>query len=233
MRMFMRIAVAVGAISLWAVAQGPAGGTLAIPLKGITKDNAPKAEAALAKLDRNGFRCTTCEYFAKEAGNCPGCGTALVAEKAGMLLNNVKIDAVKNLAIFGVAGPHGVRLTEIETILTPMGIEVDKAKLTIAPFTRLTLTGIESEDAGKMLEKALKDAKLYDSVKTDVSVEHKMAILIVGGAKTPPTLETITTTIEKAGPFKISEISWTAACPKCAEKGMKHAGCMSCWEKGA
>ena len=225
-------AAALGAISLWAVAAPPTG-MLSIPLKGVTKDNAVDAQTALAKLERIGFTCEVCDYSAKEAGDCPGCKTALIAEKPGTLVKDVKIDAEKNIAIFAVAGPRGVRLTEIESILTPLGIEVDRKTFAIPSFTRLALTGIDSEDAAKTLDKALKDAKLYDSIKADVSVEHKMAFLFVGNAKTPPTLETISTTVEKAGPFKISEISWTAACPKCAGKGMKHAGCMSCWEKGA
>jgi hypothetical protein len=233
--MFTRIAVlatAVGVMSVWAVAQGTAAGALSIELKGLTKDNAAKAETALAKLERDGFRCTTCDYFAKEAGDCPACKTALAAEKAGTLLQGVKIDAAKNIATFGVASAYGVRLSEIAAALKTVGIEIDTSKLAIAPFTRLTVTGIESEDAGKTFEKAFKDAKLYDAVNADVNAEHKMAILIVGGTKTAPTFETITKTVEKAGPFKITEVTWTAACPKCAEKGMKHAGCMSCWQKG-
>jgi Zn finger protein HypA/HybF involved in hydrogenase expression len=224
--------VALGAIVLPVVAAPPTG-MLSFPLKGVTKDNAADAQSALAKLERNGFRCTTCDYFVKEAGECPACKTALVAEKAGLLLKDAKIDAEKGIATFGVAGPYGVRFSEIEAALKPIGIEVDRKTFFVAPFTRLTLTGIDSEDAAKTLENAFKDAKLFDSIKTDVSVEHKMAILIVGNAKIPPTLETIETAVEKAGPFKIAEISWTAACPKCAGKGMKHAGCMSCWEKGA
>jgi hypothetical protein len=199
----------------------------------VTKDNAADVQTALAKLERNGFRCTTCDYFMKDAGDCPTCKTALIAEKAGTLLKDVRIDPEKGIATFGVAGPYGVRFTEIEAALKPIGIDVDKKTFFVAPFSRLTLTGIDTEDAAKTLENALKDAKLFDNLKSDVSVEHKMAIIFVGNAKTPPTLETITTTIEKAGPFKISEISWTAACSKCAGKGMKHAGCMSCWDKGA
>ncbi len=235
MRTFTRIAVlaaAAGVFSAGAVAQGSTAGTLSIELKGLTKDNAAKVETALAKLERDGFRCTTCDYFAKEAGDCPACKTALVAEKAGTLLKDVKIDAAKNIVTFGVASAYGTRLSEIAAALKPMGVEIDTSKLAIASFTRLTVTGIKSEDAAKTFEKAFKDAKLYDSVKTDVNVEHGMAILIVGGTKTAPTFEAITKTVEKAGPFKITEVTWTAACPKCAEKGMKHAGCMSCWEKG-
>lgn len=235
MRMFTRIAVlaaAVGVFSAGAVAQGSTAGTLSIELKGLTKDNASKVETALAQLERDGFRCTTCDHFAKAAGDCPGCKTKLVAEKAGTLLSDVKIDAAKNIAAFGVASAYGVRLSEIAAALKPMGIEIDTSKLAIVSFTRLTVTGIESEDAGKTFEKALKDAKLYDALDADVNPEQRMAIVIVGGTKTAPTFEAITKTVEKAGPFKITEVTWTAACPKCAEKGMKHAGCTSCWQKG-
>jgi len=235
MRMFTRIAVlaaVAGVFSVGALAQGSTAGLLSIEMKGLTKDNAAKVETALAKLGRDGFRCATCDYFAKEAGDCPGCNTALVADKAETLLRDVKIDAAKNIATFGVAGQNGVRLSEIAAALKPMAVEIDPSKLPIASFTRLTVTGIESEDAGKTFEKAFKDAKLYDAFKAGIDVEHHMAILIVGGTKTAPTFEAITKTVEKAGPFKITEVTWTAACPKCAEKGMKHAGCMSCWEKG-
>jgi len=234
--MFTRIAVlaaAVGVFSAGAVAQGSTAGTLSIELKGLTKDNAAKVETALAKLERDGFRCTICDHFAKDAGDCPGCKTALVAEKAGTLLRDVKIDAAKNTATFGVASTHGVRMSEIAAALKPMGVEIDTSKLAIVPFTRLTVTGIESEDAGKTLEKALKDAKLYDDIKVNIDVERRTAILFVKGGKTTPTFAAITKTVEKAGPFKIAEVTWIAACPKCAEKGMKHACCMSCWEKGA
>jgi len=62
--------------------------------------------------------------------------------------------------------------------------------------------------------------------------EIKDAVLASVVPDLAPTFEAITKTVEKAGPFKITEVTWTAACPKCAEKGMKHAGCMSCWEKG-
>jgi hypothetical protein len=226
------LAAAVGVIPASALADAPAG-PLSIPLKGLNKDNAAKAEAALVKLERDGFRCTTCDYFTKAAGKCPGCQTELVAEKAAPLLKDVKIDAAKNVATFEIAGSHGVRLAEIEAALTPIAIEVDRKSLEVAPYTRLTLTGIDSEEAGEALEKALAEAKLYDSIKTDVNVEHKMAILIVGNAKKAPTLDAVTKAIAKAGAFKIAGISWTIACDECAKKGMRHAGCNSCWETGA
>lgn len=227
------VAVAVGVLTVGAIAQGSTAGLLSIELKGLTKDNAAKVETALTKLGRDGFRCVTCDYFAKEAGECPGCKTALVADKADTLLRDVKIDVAKNLAMFGVAGPSGVRLNEIEAALKPEGVSIEPSKLVIVPFTRLTVTGIETEDAAKTFEKSLKEAKLYDEVKTHVDIEHHMAILIVKGGKAAPTLETFTKAVEKAGPFKIADVTWTGACPKCAEKGMKHANCMSCWEKGA
>jgi hypothetical protein len=230
--MMFVFAAAVGMIAAPAFAETPAG-SLSIPLKGLTKDNAAKAEAALVKLDRNGFRCTTCDYFAKAAGECPGCKTALVVDRAGPLLKDVKIDATKNVVMFGIAGSHGARLSEIEAALTPISIEVDRKLLPITPFTKLTITGVDSEEAAQALEKALEDAKHYESIKTDVNLEHKMAILFVGSAKTHPTLDGITKTIEKAGSFKIAGISWTAVCSECAAKGMKHAGCLSCWETGA
>ncbi len=226
------VAVAIGLVSAWAGAQGATTGALTIELKGLTSDNAAKVETALVKLERDGFSCAGCEYFAKAAGACPSCKTALVQEKTGALLRDVKIDPAKSIAVFGVAGPHIVRLSDIEAALKPMAIDVDASRFSIAPFTRITVTGIESEDAGKTIEKALLDAKLYDAVKADVEVESSTAIIIVGGTKTAPTLETFRKTVEKAGPFKITEVSWAAACPKCAEKGMKRAGCMSCWEKG-
>jgi len=234
MKMFTKVAalaVAVAVLSVWALADGSTSTALSVPLKGLTKDNAAKVETALQKLDRNGFRCATCDYFSTTAGDCPSCGTALVAEKDGILLRDVKVDTGKNCAMFGVAGPSGVRLSEIEAILKPTGVTVDRSSLAIEPFTRLTVTGITSDEDGAALEKAFKDAKLFDAVKTHVDIDHEMAILIVGGAKTVPTYETISKTVEKAGEFEISEVTWTAACPKCAEKGMTHAGCMACWEK--
>jgi hypothetical protein len=233
MRMFAKmaaLAAAVGILSAWAVAADPAG--LTVPLKGLTKDNAAKVETALAKLDRDGFRCATCDYFTTKEGECPGCKTALVAEKAGILLKEVKIDTAKNLAIFGVASASGVRLTEIDAILKPTGVTIDRTQLTIAPFTRLTVTGIKSEEDGAAIEKAFTDAKLFDAVKANFDVDHAMGTLIVGGAKKAPTYDNIIATVEKAGSFKVSEVTWTTACPKCKEKGATHAGCMSCWEKG-
>ncbi len=226
------VAVAVGLVSAWAPAQGTATGTVTIELKGITGDNAAKVETALVKLERDGFCCQGCDYFAKAAGQCPGCKTALVPEKTGALLRDVKIDPAKGTVVFGVAGPHIVRLGDIEAALKPLAIDVDATRFTIGPFTRITVTGVESEDAGPALEKALLDAKLYDTVKANADTESSTAILIVGGTKAAPTLETFRKTVEKAGPFKITQVSWAAACPKCAEKGMKRAGCMSCWEKG-
>lgn len=229
----MVLAAAVGVFSAGALGQGTTTGVLSFELKGLTKDNAAKVETALAKLDRDGFRCPTCEHFAKEAGDCPMCETALVAEKAGTLLRDVKVDVEKNIATFGVAGPYAVRLSEIAAALEPMGVEIDTSKLSIVPFTRLTVTGIESKDAAKTLEKALKDAKLYDDIKFDVDVDHHKAFLLVKGGRTTPTLAAITKAVESAGTFKLAEVTWIAACPKCSEKGMRHAACMSCWEKGA
>jgi hypothetical protein len=221
---------AVGVLCVWAVAGEPAG--LAVPLKGLTKDNAATVETALAKLDRNGFRCATCDYFSAKEGDCPACETALVAEKAGILLRDVKIDAAKNIATFGVASGSGVRLTEIDAILKPTGVTIDRAQLTVVPFTRLTVTGIKSEEDGAAIEKALADAKLFDAVKASFDVDHGMAILFVGSAKKAPTYDTVVDAIGKAGSFKVAEVTWTAACPKCKEKGATRAGCMACWEKG-
>ena len=94
------VVVAVGLVSAWAVAQGASTGTLWIELKGITPENAAKIETALVKLERDGFRCDGCDYFGKTAGMCPGCKTALVPEKTGALLRDVKIDPAKSAATF-------------------------------------------------------------------------------------------------------------------------------------
>jgi hypothetical protein len=232
--MFTRTAVlvaATGGIALLAFAQGSTG-ALSMPLKGLTKDNLATVETTLSKLERSGWRCQTCDYFAKAEGECPGCNTALVEEKSlGPLLRDVKVDAAKHLAMFGVSTAQGIRLTELEAGLKGAGVEIDRTKLAIVPFSRLTIDGIDTEEAGKTLEKTLAAAKLYENIKIDVNTEHKQAIVIAGPAKAAPTLGTIEAAIEKAGPFRVTEIAWAAPCAKCAEKGMKHAGCLSCWEK--
>lgn len=232
MRMVPKVAaaaVAVALFSMWAAADGA--DALSLPLKGLTKDNMAQVEAALTKLERNGFRCASCGYFSVEQEDCPSCGTALVAEKAGVLLRDVKVDSGKGAAMFGVASPAGVRLSEIDVALKTSGVSVDRAKLPIAAFTRLRVTGITSDEDAKALDAALKAAKLFDGVKTHIDIESETAAIIVGGAKTPPTYETFSTTIAKAGSFKLEDVEWTAACPKCKEKGAMHANCMSCWEK--
>lgn len=231
MRMFLKVA-AVAVIACIVAAGEEAASPLTVPLKGLSKDNATKVETALAKLERNAFRCPTCEYFSAKEGECPGCGAALVADKAGILLREVKIDPEKGVAMFGVAGRAGVRLSEIDAILKPTGVTIDRSQLLIVPFTRITLTGIESKENGEAIEKALRDAKLFDTVKAAFDPDHKMGVLIVGGTKKAPSFEALSAVIGKAGEdFAITEVSWIAACPKCKQKGMNHAGCTSCWEQ--
>jgi hypothetical protein len=232
MRTFTKVAaLAVAVAAMTALAVADQAGALTAPLKGLTKDNSAKVEAALTKLDRNGFRCPKCDYFSATEGECPGCGATLVADKAGPLLRDVKLDVEKGVASFGVAGPSGVRLSEIEAALKPAGVTLDEGKLAIVPFSRITLTGIESEEDGPAIAKAIEDAKLFDTVKTQVDAEHGMAVLFVGNAKTAPTYAALSEAIGKAGSFTISEVTWTSACAKCAAKGLVHQGCMSCWEK--
>jgi hypothetical protein len=226
------LTAAVGLLAVWAAAQAPPTGVLAFELKGLTDENAGEIETTLTGLERNAFRCKTCDYFAQEEGDCPGCETALVPDKSvGPLLRDVKVDVAKHVVTFGVAPANIVRLGEIDAALAATGAEIDRTKLAVLPFTRITINEVTAEGAGKVIETALTKSKLFDNAKVEVNTDHKQATVIVGNAKPAPTLEAVTQAIEKAGPFKVAYITWIAPCPRCAEKGMKHAGCASCWEK--
>src|SRR5688572_16177746 len=45
-----------------------------LPVKGLTKENASKAQAALAAITREIYSCPGCKGEFAKAGKCPGCG---------------------------------------------------------------------------------------------------------------------------------------------------------------
>ena len=216
-------------------AGGPAGKEAARPVTasasiragGITKDNVATIEASLKGIHRAGYKCPTCAYVSASAGRCEPCKQDLKHDAAAApALRDVHIDAEKGTVAITPAPGQAIRLSEIEKSLSSNQAKVERNQISVAGWTTLMVDGAKPETAAA-LQKALQDAKLYESV--EVAPAEGGKGLMVRGKATPTTIEALSKAVTGAqAEAKVSDVIWFGPCRMCAEKGQATASCPGC-----
>ena len=169
---------------------------LAFNVNGLTKDNLSKVKESLTALSSQTYVCEPCHVEQAMAGKCPACKADLASKKRPVF--QTVTPSAEDSSVKVILDPATmVRLSEIESALAKNSVKIDETKLPIAGKAQLVFKGATA-DMIPAIEKALKDAKLFDEVK----VSHDAAtneVRAVVRAAMPPTRAKVATTLETAG----------------------------------
>jgi len=179
---------------------------LAFNVNGLTKDNLAKVKESLQTLMSQTFVCEPCHVEQAMAGKCPACKADLAAKKKAVF--QTVTPSAEDSSVKVILDPSAmIRLSEIESALAKNSVKIDETKLPIAGKAQLVFKGATA-DMVPAIEKALKDAKLFDEVK----VTHDAAtgeVRAMVRAAMPPTRAKVATTLETAGvKAPLSDVIW-------------------------
>ncbi len=178
---------------------------LAFTVTGLTKENVAKVKESLQMLVRHIYACEKCKSEQAEAGKC--CNAELVAKKQA-LFKSVAPSAEDSTVKLTLDPAAGVHLTELEMALQKNAVKIDPAKFPIAGKANLVFRGAGA-DAVPSIEKALKDAKLFDNVKATFDAEAKEIHVTVSSGATPPTRAKLDSTLAGAGvKTQLADVIW-------------------------
>jgi len=129
---------------------------------GLTADNLEKVKSSLTGMTFSTFACDACQVQRAEAGTCPKCKGALKAEKRPTF-SYVRPSSADSTIALGLPANHMTRLSEIETALKSDAVAIDAKQCPIPGQAELVLSGAKADGVAG-IDKALKDAKLFDDV---------------------------------------------------------------------
>ena len=183
---------------------------IAIPVQGLTQENAAKAKTALEGLQASVYACPGCKAEFEKAGNCTACKTALQPLKAPILARVAP--AADNTAIT-VQTNEGmqIKLSEIERALATDSIKIDKTKMSIPGQATLVVSGATSAEQATAVQKALDESKLFQRVNAKVDESSKKLMIHVAAASTPATRAKLEEALAKAGgTYKLEDVVWNS-----------------------
>lgn len=136
--------------------------SLTFHVTGLTQDNLGKVREGLNALTYSTYACDHCHTQRAEAGKCAQCGAELKAEKRPLFTSVTPSASDSTIAL--VLNPnHRTRFSAIEGALRAESIAVVEATLPIPGQAELVLRGGKADEVAAV-EKALKDAKLFDDL---------------------------------------------------------------------
>ena len=158
--------------------------TISLHVTGLTKENLGKVREALTSLGAQRYVCSVCKHEQATPGKCPLCQKELQGLK-WKALTNLTLAPESSSITFTPATGGKVRLSEIERSLTRDSIHVDESRLMLPGKATLILEDGVADNA-PAVEKALKDAKLFDDVHVRFdAVLHELEIDVRAGASAP------------------------------------------------
>jgi hypothetical protein len=204
---------------------------ITIPLDGLTEENLDAAKQALTKMMRPRYRCPACKMQADWPATCEGCGERYEKLDRGVpLLSYVELDLATQTACVEIDSQGVLTLTGLGDHLDKAGIGLRRGDLDVVAWTRITLR-LAQEDVPKA-KKALQGPGLFASVGVRVSEgSPSTSFIIQHPPRRPVKLTKVAQALGKAVPEGIvfEDITWTAACLTCEEKGKRRGSCRSCW----
>jgi hypothetical protein len=181
---------------------------IAVPVQGLTQENASKVKGDLEKLEASVYACGACKAEYEKAGDC--CKAALKPVKAPILARVAP--AADNTAIT-VQTNEGMqlKLSEIERALSANSVKIDKTKMTIPSQATLVVSGATSAEQGTAIQKALDESKAFQRVNVKVDDASKRAMIHVTAAATPATRAKLEEALAKAGgSYKLEDVIWNS-----------------------
>ncbi len=164
---------------------------------GLTKDNVTKVKDSLTALSFQTYICPGCKYEQSTAGKCAPCNSDLKAEKKPLLSGATPSPDDSSITLT-LDQARSVRLSEIENALKGSSVQIANDKFPIIGQANLVVRGATEQDV-PTVEKALRDAKLFEEVKaTFDKTTNEIHVMVRAGA-TPPMRSAVASAIDKAG----------------------------------
>ena len=157
---------------------------LALPVTGLDESNAGRAAEALEALEARGFQCPLCKAPGDE-GACKKCGVDRQAGSFSML-TGVEVAPASSRITVEVSSHAPLRLSQLLEALPRTGVTVQDADVPIPGPVTLILRGTPAADDAGRIERKLREAKLYGSVK--VAPDPRTGLLLAhakGGKEAP------------------------------------------------
>jgi len=172
---------------------------------GLTKDNQTQVKDALTAMSTQRYVCDACKHSQAEAGKCPMCKADLKSEKHPILSN---VTVTPDASSVAITPSSSARLSEIEGALAKASVHLDSGRVAIPGKATLVLKEGAADNV-TAIEKALKDAKLFDEVHaTFDSTRHELDVTVRAGT-TAPMRSAVAKAIEGAGTkAKLSDVVW-------------------------
>ena len=176
-------------------------------VSGLTKDNQSQAKEALTGMGRQHYVCPACKHQQTLPGKCPLCKTELRSEKREAFSNVMLSPDASSITVTPAAGAL-VRLSEIESALARNSVHVDENRLALSGRAILVLRE-SAPDQAAPVEKALKDAKLFDDVHARFdSILHELDVDVRAGA-TGPQRSAVAKAVESSGTkARLYDVIW-------------------------
>jgi len=207
------------------------GDGITIPLDGVTQENLADVKRALSAMMRPRYRCPACKMKADWPATCEGCGERYEEmERGAPMLTHVQVDLASQNACVELDHSGVLTLTGLAEAFGKTGVGLRRADLDIVGWTRITVR-IAKEDIPKA-KKALQGPGLFASVGVRVyDNSPSTSFIIQHPPRRPVKLTKVAQVLGKAVPGGIvfEDISWTAACLTCEEKGKRRGSCRTCW----
>ncbi len=167
---------------------------LRFTVTGLTKENLSKVKESLTTLSFQTYLCGGCKYEQSTAGKCTKCNMDLKAERKP-LLSAAMPSAEDSSITLTIDQGHPTRFSEIEGALKKNAINVDYSKFPITGKAHLVIRGGTADNVAAV-EKAIKDAKLFDEVRAIWDAPSSEIHVMVRSGPTPPTRAAVAKVLE-------------------------------------
>jgi len=158
--------------------------TIKFDVKGLSKDNEAKVKDALGGLTTTHYVCDACKVDQMTAGKCPKCSGDLAAKQKQVIQSTVAAADQGNVSVT-IAPGSSIAYSQIDAALQKNMVSIDATKFPIAGKAMLVVKG-GTADKAATIEKALKDAKLFDDVKASFdSAKSEIHVMVRAGAMAP------------------------------------------------
>jgi len=178
---------------------------LTLPVTGLTADNMAKVKTALEGLKAEFYRCAECKSDFAKAGECPKCKKALTESKE-VVLGAITPDATKGQLTVRTKPGMELRLSALERALKAESVHVDSSKLMLPCPATLVVAGATTQEQARGVEKALDDAKLFQSAQAR-SGAREVRVHVTGSMA--PTLGGVRAALTEANPMlQVTDVIW-------------------------
>ncbi len=178
---------------------------VAIPVTGLTAENAAKVETALKGLQANLYDCAGCHAKFEKAGSC--CNAALKAESQPVV-DQATIAADQGKVTIVTKEGMQLRLSDIERALGACSIKIDNSKLTIPGNAVIVVAGVGNDEQAKAIQKSLEEGKFFQRVKVTPATDGTGLVEVTAGTPAASKAKVEESIAKVAPAHKVQDVIW-------------------------